>query len=363
MKLKRCPNSHYYDGDKYEQCPHCSAVKAPAPAPKPVIEPAPQPKTDEPAAEKKPVTVPAAKPEPILQAPVKADDKPENIDPAPAVPVTEKKASFVENVSKESSPVKEETWRCSCGSVNSGKFCFECGSPRPEPKKEEKQDNGWKCICGAENKGKFCFQCGTPRPQTTPEKNAPVQEKPLPVHNMPDPEISASVNKTEIPVHTQAPAVKDRSLTEQISESSFTGNIEDARKKAAPPDDEGVTQILFDDINDGFVLAWLTVTNTSSKGKVFTITTPKCTVGRGDAEHIADIDLHNDRSISRGVQAIIVYDPLNKKFFLQNAEGKTYAYVNKEMVLTYKELNPYDIIMLGQTKMVFVPLCSDRFSW
>ena len=180
---------------------------------------------------------------------------------------------------------------------------------------------------------------------------------------MPDPEISASVNKTEIPVHTQAPAVKDRSLTEQISESSFTGNIEDARKKAAPPDDEGVTQILFDDINDGFVLAWLTVTNTSSKGKVFTITTPKCTVGRGDAEHIADIDLHNDRSISRGVQAIIVYDPLNKKFFLQNAEGKTYAYVNKEMVLTYKELNPYDIIMLGQTKMVFVPLCSDRFSW
>ena len=65
MKLKRCPNSHYYDGDKYEQCPHCSAVKAPAPAPKPVIEPAPQPKTDEPAAEKKPVTVPAAKPEPI----------------------------------------------------------------------------------------------------------------------------------------------------------------------------------------------------------------------------------------------------------------------------------------------------------
>ena len=47
-------------------------------------------------------------------------------------------------------------WTCSCGAVNTGKFCSECGSPRPAGK--------WICSCGAENTGKFCAECGKPRP-------------------------------------------------------------------------------------------------------------------------------------------------------------------------------------------------------
>ena len=36
MKLKRCPNMHYYDEDKYPQCPHCGAsASAPKAEPKP----------------------------------------------------------------------------------------------------------------------------------------------------------------------------------------------------------------------------------------------------------------------------------------------------------------------------------------
>ena len=46
-------------------------------------------------------------------------------------------------------------WTCSCGAVNTGKFCSECGSPRPAGK--------WTCSCGAENTGKFCAECGKPR--------------------------------------------------------------------------------------------------------------------------------------------------------------------------------------------------------
>lgn len=50
-----------------------------------------------------------------------------------------------------------ETWTCSCGAGgNTGKFCSECGKPRPA------QD--WVCTCGTRNKGKFCSECGKPRP-------------------------------------------------------------------------------------------------------------------------------------------------------------------------------------------------------
>ena len=105
------------------------------------------------------------------------------------------------------------------------------------------------------------------------------------------------------------------------------------------------------------------MTNSSGKGKVFTLTDAKNTIGRSDPENKVDIDLRNDRSISRGAQATIVYDPLNKKFFLQSAGGKSFVYVNRELVLTFNELKPYDIIRIGETELVFVPLCCDKFSW
>lgn len=46
------------------------------------------------------------------------------------------------------------SWTCSCGAVNTGKFCNECGGKKPE------QATGWTCSCGTVNTGKFCSECG-----------------------------------------------------------------------------------------------------------------------------------------------------------------------------------------------------------
>ncbi len=54
-------------------------------------------------------------------------------------------------------PAPAGTWTCSCGTVNTGKFCSECGKPAPAPSGE------WTCSCGAVNTGKFCSECGKPR--------------------------------------------------------------------------------------------------------------------------------------------------------------------------------------------------------
>ena len=57
-------------------------------------------------------------------------------------------------------PAAAEGWTCACGAVNKGKFCSECGQPKPEPK----IDNSWTCCCGTVNTGKFCSECGQPKP-------------------------------------------------------------------------------------------------------------------------------------------------------------------------------------------------------
>ncbi len=54
------------------------------------------------------------------------------------------------------------SWTCTCGAVNTAKFCSECGSPKPAPAA------GWTCSCGAVNQGKFCQECGAKKPAGAP---------------------------------------------------------------------------------------------------------------------------------------------------------------------------------------------------
>ena len=54
-------------------------------------------------------------------------------------------------------------WTCSCGATATGKFCPECGSPRPAG------TDGWICSCGTLNKGRFCSECGKPKPAGVPK--------------------------------------------------------------------------------------------------------------------------------------------------------------------------------------------------
>lgn len=54
-----------------------------------------------------------------------------------------------------------DSWTCTCGAKGSGKFCPECGAPRPA-------ETGWTCSCGTVNKGKFCTECGAKKPAAAP---------------------------------------------------------------------------------------------------------------------------------------------------------------------------------------------------
>lgn len=79
------------------------------------------------------------------------------VNPTPAAPTPAAPASPASE-----NPADNDSWTCSCGAVNQGKFCVECGTPKPESKV------GWTCSCGAVNQGKFCPECGAKKPADAP---------------------------------------------------------------------------------------------------------------------------------------------------------------------------------------------------
>ena len=51
-------------------------------------------------------------------------------------------------------PAEPGTWTCACGHVNTGNFCPNCGAKKPE------EPGTWTCTCGHVNTGNFCPNCG-----------------------------------------------------------------------------------------------------------------------------------------------------------------------------------------------------------
>ena len=68
----------------------------------------------------------------------------------------------MQQVSQQTAAQPTGGWKCACGTTATGKFCPECGSPKPV-------DNSWTCTCGAVNKGKFCSECGAKKPAGVPQ--------------------------------------------------------------------------------------------------------------------------------------------------------------------------------------------------
>lgn len=59
--------------------------------------------------------------------------------------------AIVTAIPVDNSATVSESWTCpTCGTVNSDRFCQECGTEKPS----------WVCVCGRQNSGKFCGSCG-----------------------------------------------------------------------------------------------------------------------------------------------------------------------------------------------------------
>jgi len=68
-----------------------------------------------------------------------------------------KQAQMAQAAMQDQAAKNGNTWACTCGHENTGKFCSNCGTAKPV-------EEGWSCACGVVNKGKFCSECGTKKP-------------------------------------------------------------------------------------------------------------------------------------------------------------------------------------------------------
>ena len=108
------------------------------------------------------------------------------------------------------------------------------------------------------------------------------------------------------------------------------------------------------------VVGWLVCVDGADKGKDYKLYGKNNTIGRSER---MDVYIKNDPTISRENHARLAYDQKHNDFHLIPADAVNNIYVNEEPVYLPTKLQAYDLIELGDTKVVFVPFCSDRFTW
>ena len=108
------------------------------------------------------------------------------------------------------------------------------------------------------------------------------------------------------------------------------------------------------------VVGWLVCTEGKDKGKDYRLFGRMNVIG---SDRDNDVSIKGDETISRKNQAQIGYDPRSNLFTLVKGNGKNLNYHNGHPVYSEAQLSAYDVLEIGKTKLVFVPLCNEHFHW
>ncbi len=108
-------------------------------------------------------------------------------------------------------------------------------------------------------------------------------------------------------------------------------------------------------------VGWLVVVSGPGQGNYMAIGNGSNSVGRDERERVC-VDF-GDELISRSDHSTITYDPRGKKFYLQHGAGKNLTYLEGKPVLAPTELPGFSRITIGNTELLFIPLCCDQFDW
>ncbi len=108
------------------------------------------------------------------------------------------------------------------------------------------------------------------------------------------------------------------------------------------------------------VVGWLVCVEGADKGQDFHLFARINSIGRSSE---SDVCIKGDSTITRENHARIAYDPRHNAYQLIPGESTNNIYLNDQPVYVPVALNAYDLLELGQSKFVFLPLCGEKFQW
>lgn len=176
--------------------------------------------------------------------------------------------------------------------------------------------------------------------QTTVPLNIP--DAPQPANTVTEPlTVSQPVVSQPVasqPANVTVPTVSDDDRTLPVTADMLDGMAE----KPAP------------------VVGWLVCTDGVNKGTDYRLHQGRNFIGRSPE---MDVCILGDNTVSRSSHAIVVYDPRSNVYLAQPGSSKELFYVNDKLVLNPVELKTMDLLNIGDTKLMFVPLCGEQFHW
>lgn len=126
-------------------------------------------------------------------------------------------------------------------------------------------------------------------------------------------------------------------------------------------DDDGRTVALIKkDMGIDPVVGWLVCISGEEKGRDYRIHADNNFIGRSER---MDICIRGDETISRENHAIISYDMIDKIYYFSPGDGRSIVRHNGKAIFATTELKSHDHIVIGRTELVFVPFCTEDFTW
>jgi hypothetical protein len=152
---------------------------------------------------------------------------------------------------------------------------------------------------------------------------------------------------------------KEEPVKASSGEAGPTRPVSFANSAAVAQGDEPTKRVPFDKTLIDPVVGWFVCAHGPEKGKDYRIRIENNTIGRDEDMNISI----KDNMISRQRHAYVTFDPQTNRFYIRPGEARGLVHRNGNVVFQAEELHAFDEILLGQTRLVFVPLCGEHFKW
>lgn len=123
--------------------------------------------------------------------------------------------------------------------------------------------------------------------------------------------------------------------------------------------EQGKTRLL-DQTSQGIrpVVGWLVAIQGPEKGRDYRLHAEKNFIGR---EPSMDVCL-KDAAVSRQRHAVVTFEPKKQVFYLQPGDAQGLVYLNGDLVNVPVEIEPYQVLEIGESKLALVPFDQNRVS-